>query len=202
MWNDTGMVTITQWRATCQASSTLVNSWTWKSDDTHAFSDWNVQHKHWWCTQARPERSHVMYRNSRKKWYNTILSYLLNTCMNYTWLFAQEARYKEDILAFTCHVVQHYLKSTEYHHVIQVHIEYLLLKMHMWKRRNDNKGLDISNSIPESRRRCKQCKSQTVYVCNKCNIPLHFKSSLDYNKSTAWVWWVRNSFILLDFDFL
>ena len=56
---------------------------------------------------------------------------------------------------------------------------------HVEEERYDNKGLDISKSIPESRRRCRQCKSQTVYVCNTCNVPLHVKCSLDYHKSTV-----------------
>lgn len=53
---------------------------------------------------------------------------------------------------------------------------------HVDEERYDNRGHDISKSTPESRRRCRQCRSQTVYVCKKCNVPLHVKCSLDHHK--------------------
>ncbi len=187
IWNDNGVVTIA---STHYGVHPVKQAQRWsvaerKSDDTHAFSNWNVQLKHGWCRQARRELSQVPYRNSREKWYIPILSYLLNVCMKNAWLFAREGGYK-DRLAFTRHIVQHQLKKHGVPPCNPSRQRMLTAKNdHVDEERYDNKGHDISKSIPGSRRLCRQCKGQTVYVCNKCNVPLHVKCSLDYHKSTA-----------------
>lgn len=118
-----------------------------------------------------------------KKWYIPILS-LLNVCMNNAWLFAREGGYKEDLLTFTRDVVQYQLKKYGVQPSNPGRQRMLTAQnAHGHEERYDNKGHHISKSIPESRRRCRQCKSQTIYVCNKCSVPLHVKCSFDYHKS-------------------
>lgn len=76
--------------------------------------------------------------------------------MNNAWLFAWEGGYKEDILVFTRHVVQHQLKKYGAPQCKPFRQRLLTtLDVHVDVERYDNKGHTISKSIPESRRRCR-----------------------------------------------
>lgn len=106
--------------------------------------------------------------------------------MNNAWLFVREGRYEDYLLAFTHHVVQHQLKKYGSPQCSPGRQRMLTaLNAHVDEERYDSKGHNIAKGILESRRRCRQCKSQTVYVCNKCNVSLHVKCSLDYHKGTV-----------------
>lgn len=74
--------------------------------------------------------------------------------MNNAWLFAREGGYKEDLLAFTRHVVQHQLKKYGVPACNPRRQRMLTAQnAHVDEERDDNKGHDISKSIPERRRR-------------------------------------------------
>lgn len=117
-----------------------------------------------------------------KKWYIPIIIYLLNVSMNNAWLFARSGGYKDDLLSFTRSVAQKWLNSYGIQQKNAGRPKLLIESKHFsLDQRYDNIGHAIVTSNPLARRRCKQCKSHTVYRCNKCHVHLHLKCSSDYH---------------------
>ena len=116
-----------------------------------------------------------------KKWYFPILSYLINISMNNAWIFAREGGYEKDLLAFTRQVVQCWLKKYGIPPKVSGKQESLSMSTLTAETRFDKVSHDIIESDPKCRRRCKECHSQTIYICKKCKVHMHHKCAIKYH---------------------
>ena len=98
-----------------------------------------------------------------KKWYFPIISYLISVSVNNAWLFAREGGYKEDLLAFTCAVATSWLLNYGKPQN-PGRMKSLVSASLSTRLRYDNIGHHIVQTDPVSRRRCKQCKSNSVQM--------------------------------------
>ena len=101
---------------------------------------------------------------SGKKWYFPILSYFLNICVNNAWLFSREGGYSQDMLTFTRSIVQNWLKRCGTP-AKQTGRKWSLTSAINVEMRCNLTAHDIILSNLEKYQRCKQCQSQTYYLC-------------------------------------
>lgn len=134
----------------------------------------------------RLDQNVSLYRISirGKKWYIPILFYLVDVAMNNSWLFARSGGYKGDSLCFRRAVAQEWLKTNRTEPKSFSRPKAIIdSKSCSTELRYDNIGHTIFKSDPMSRRRCKQCRSHTVYCCKKCNVFLHQNVRLNITKN-------------------
>ena len=115
-----------------------------------------------------------------KKWYFPLFCYLLNVCVNNAWLFTRAGDYFDDMLAFTHSIVQCWL--TKYGIPAKNPGRQRLSGSFLNRAAQfDQIGHCIVKSDPQIRKRCKHCRTQTIFICKKCDIALHLKCSLEYH---------------------
>ena len=117
-------------------------------------------------TDLIKKRFSLPHCNSRKKWCFPLFSYLLNVCVNNTWLFAWAGDYAEHMLAFTHSIVQYWLTKC----VIPA------------KNSGEQKltATFLNRAAPFyqrghyslNRKRCKLCRNQTIFMCKICDVAL------------------------------
>ncbi len=117
-----------------------------------------------------------------KKWYFPIVSYLITVCVNNVWIFAREGGYKEDMLSFiraaTTEWLQNHGKKPNNPERSQSVLSVAGVSAQM---RYDNVGHHIVKSDHPKRCHCRLCNSQTEFICQKCEIYLHQKCSVQYH---------------------
>ena len=130
----------------------------------------------------RVEENISLYRSAirGKKWYSPLFCYLLNVCVNNVWLFARAGDYSDDMLAFTLSIVQCW--QTKYGSPAKNPGTQRLSASFLNRAAPfDQIGHYIEKSDPQIRKRCKHCRSQTIFICKKYHIALHLKCSLEYH---------------------
>ena len=110
----------------------------------------------------------------------SLFCYLLNVCVNNAWLFARADDYSDDMLAFTRSIVQCWLTKYGVHAKNSGRQKLSASFLNRVAQFNQI-GHYIAKSDPQIRKRCKHCRSQTVFICKKCDIALHSKCSLEYH---------------------
>ena len=119
-----------------------------------------------------------------KKWYIPLLFYFIDVALNNAWLFARNGGYREDILSFRRCVAQDWLKTYRASAASPCSNRssaIIASKTCSLESRYDDVGHTVLKSEPPLRRRCKICKSQTIFYCKKCNVFLHIKCSEEYH---------------------
>ena len=106
---------------------------------------------------------------------------LINVCINNALLLARSEGYKDDLLIFTRSVALDWLDKYGTKPSAGGRPSNSIITT---VERHDNIGHTIVKMENNSRRRCRQCSSQTTFICKKCDAPLHVKCSVDYHKTS------------------
>ena len=115
----------------------------------------------------------------RKMWYFPLFCYLLNVCVKNAWLLARARNYSDDMLPFTRSIVQCWLTKygTSSKNPRRQRLSASFLNR---AAQFEQIAHYIVKSDSQLRKRCKHCRSRTIFICKKCDIDLHLKCSLEY----------------------
>lgn len=121
-----------------------------------------------------------------KKWYWPIFTNCLDSMIVNAWRFYNMVNEGADLsqLKFRQNLVLTFLKGDIYDRMVNPENEEELRELYVQRGRpsaielpndvrKDNVGHLIYKDVHGQRRRCRACHSQTIYMCAKCDVPLH-----------------------------